>query len=67
MDPRRVSDDEPVLWLGDDAGEVSIFLSLLIVVCFGIPPSSSLSLSTASRVITPLRRVSLSGREISML
>ena len=32
--PRRVSDDKPVLWLGDGAGKVSIFLTLLIVVCF---------------------------------
>ena len=31
-----------------------------------IPPSSSSSLSTASGVITPLSRVSLSRREISV-
>ncbi len=34
MDPRRVSDDKPVLWLGDGTGKVSIFLTLLVVVCF---------------------------------
>ena len=34
VDPRRVSDDKPVLWLGDGAGKVSIFLTLLVVVCF---------------------------------
>ncbi len=34
VDPRRVSDDKPVLWLGDGAGKVSIFLTLLIVVHF---------------------------------
>jgi hypothetical protein len=32
--PCRASDDESVLWLGDGAGEVSIFWTLLIVVCF---------------------------------
>ncbi len=34
MDPRRVSNDKPVLWLGDGAGKVSIFLTLLVVVHF---------------------------------
>ncbi len=34
MSPRRVSNDEPVLWLGDGTGKVSIFLTLLVVVCF---------------------------------
>ncbi len=34
MGPRRISNDEPVFWLGDGAGEVSILLSLLVVVYF---------------------------------
>jgi hypothetical protein len=34
VDPCRISDDKPVLWLGDGAGKVSIFLTLLVVVCF---------------------------------
>ncbi len=37
MGPRRVSNDEPVFWLGDGAGKVSILLTLLIVVCFCNP------------------------------
>ncbi len=34
MDPCRVSNEKPVLWLGDGAGKVSILLTLLIVVYF---------------------------------
>ncbi len=34
MGPCCISDDEPVFWLGDGAGKVSILLTLLIVVCF---------------------------------
>jgi hypothetical protein len=34
MDPRCISDDKPVLWLGDGAGKVSIFLTLLVLMCF---------------------------------
>ncbi len=33
MDPRRVSNDKPVFWLGDGVGKMSIFLTLLVVVC----------------------------------
>ncbi len=34
MGPCCVSDDEPVIWLGDGTGKMSIFLTLLIAVCF---------------------------------
>jgi hypothetical protein len=34
VDPCRASNDESLLWLGDGADEVSIFLTLLIVECF---------------------------------
>ncbi len=34
MGPSCASNDKPVLWLGDGAGKVSIFLTLLVIVCF---------------------------------
>jgi hypothetical protein len=34
VDPRCISNNKPVLWLGDGAGAVSIFLTLLVVVSF---------------------------------
>ncbi len=34
MHPHHVSNDKHVLWLGDDAGKVCIFLTLLVLVCF---------------------------------
>jgi hypothetical protein len=40
---------------------------MVVFVTVNILPSSSLSLSTASGVITPLVHVSLSRREISVL
>jgi hypothetical protein len=67
--PGGAADDEPVLALGDHTRQMAVLLSLLVVVGLRHSEYSAklvFELSTASGMITPLRRVSLSRREMSV-
>jgi hypothetical protein len=68
--PGGVAAEKPVLAYGDCTCQMAVLLSLSVVMgvlaMVKIPPSSSLSLSMASGVITPLRCVSLSQRLMSV-